>query len=50
MHYEELPFGHLSFQIAEDMTYFTETTMALLAKYNGKEMPESTDEVTNRII
>lgn len=35
IHYEELPFGHLSFQIAKDMSYFTKTAMPIINKYNN---------------
>jgi hypothetical protein len=31
--YKEIPFGHLSFLVAKDMSYFTKDVMGVLAKY-----------------
>ena len=33
VHYEEIEAGHLTFTIAKDMSYFTDTVMGLLTDY-----------------
>lgn len=37
IHFQELDFGHLSFAIAKDMSYFTETCMQIINEYNFGE-------------
>lgn len=37
IHYGEYELGHLSFMLAQDMTWFMTDAMDLINKYNGKE-------------